>query len=117
MTLALEFTTTPNETGKGLLKINGRYYGLPLEAVKVFKQLWEAKEQAAEALVDIPADFQIKYLSACVLLGRLSNRAIGSQQLHSVQHALSDCADTFPGQFEVIATSNGGWVLEPLRDL
>lgn len=30
----MEFVTTPDESGKGRLIVDGRYYGLPLETVK-----------------------------------------------------------------------------------
>lgn len=37
----MEFVTTPDETGKGRVIVDGRYYGLPVEAVEQIKRMQE----------------------------------------------------------------------------
>ena len=39
MIRSIEFVTTPDETGKGRVIVDGRYYGLPLGVVLEYKAL------------------------------------------------------------------------------
>lgn len=41
----MEFITTPDETGKGRIIFEGRYYGLPVDAVKQIKAMKELLEK------------------------------------------------------------------------
>lgn len=56
----------------------------------------------------------MQYIGACSLLGRLSNRRMAEDDLYCVKRALDDCAAAFPGSFEVVETSSGGYSLEPI---
>ena len=35
------FVTTPDETGKGRIIVDGRHFGLPLETVKLLERLYK----------------------------------------------------------------------------
>ena len=37
--MQIDFITEPDETGKGRVVVDGRYYGLPLDAVLDYKRL------------------------------------------------------------------------------
>lgn len=39
--MQIDFVTEPDETGKGRVVVDGRYYGLPMNAVLEFKRLRE----------------------------------------------------------------------------
>lgn len=46
----MEFVTKPDETGKGRIVVDGRYFGMPLDAVKLLERLYnEDKEKQNEA--------------------------------------------------------------------
>ena len=46
----MEFITTPDETGKGRIVVDGRYFGLPVDAVKLLERLYkEDMEKQNEA--------------------------------------------------------------------
>jgi hypothetical protein len=57
---------------------------------------------------------ELQYVGACALLGRLSSSRMTEDDLFSVKRALDDCAATFPGRFEIVRTSSGGYSLEPI---
>lgn len=57
---------------------------------------------------------EMQYVGACCLLGRLSNHINDEQDRYCIKRALDDCAASFPGRFEVVKTSGGGWSLEPI---
>lgn len=61
-----------------------------------------------------PNVMRMQYVGACSLLARLSSRDMSADDLECVERALNDCADLFPGSFEVIETSRGGLSLEPV---
>lgn len=49
--MKIEFVTTSDETGKGRIIVDGRYFGLPIEAVKEIERLYkEVKEKQNELL-------------------------------------------------------------------
>lgn len=43
--MKIEFDTTPDETGKGRIVVDGRYFGLPVEAVAQFKLMQDTLER------------------------------------------------------------------------
>ena len=43
--MEIKFITEPDVTGKGLIVVDGRYYGLPLEVVKLFENLYTIHDQ------------------------------------------------------------------------
>lgn len=45
----MEFVTQPDETGKGRIIIDGRYFGLPIEAVKLLEQLYKEKQDETQS--------------------------------------------------------------------
>lgn len=42
--MKIEFDTKSDETGKGRIIVDGRYFGLPVEAVKVLEQAYKQNE-------------------------------------------------------------------------
>ncbi len=60
-------------------------------------------------------DLEIQYIGACALLGRLSRHITDTEELYLIERAMNDCADSFPGRFEVIGNNVGGWSLEPKK--
>lgn len=42
--MKIEFDTKSDETGKGRIIVDGRYFGLPVEAVKVLDQAYKQNE-------------------------------------------------------------------------
>lgn len=41
----MKFVTTSDETGQGRIIINGRYYGLPVEAIERIKTMYETLDR------------------------------------------------------------------------
>lgn len=55
---------------------------------------------------------EMHYIGVCALLGRLSSKIKDEEALVLIEAALNDCAEQFPGRFEVVKVTNG-WSLEP----
>lgn len=55
---------------------------------------------------------RMQYVGACALLARLSGKIKDADDHACIKRALEDCATTLGG-FEVVATSDGGFSLEP----
>lgn len=56
-----------------------------------------------------------KYAGACHLLARLSGRIKNEEDLEVIKMCLDDFCKEFPGAYEVIKTSDGGWGLELIQ--
>lgn len=61
-----------------------------------------------------PLALRMQYIGACSLLGRLSARIEDSTDKACILDALTDCANLFPGQFEIVPTMGDGDSLEPI---
>jgi hypothetical protein len=59
--------------------------------------------------------FAMKYIGACALLARLSSGVHDEETQSCIGRALADCAEEFPGRFQVVAGQRG-WALEPIFD-
>jgi hypothetical protein len=58
---------------------------------------------------------EMQYIGAAAVLGRVSHLCReDTNAMYSIKRAMDDCAAAFPGRFEVIRTSNGGYSLEPI---
>lgn len=52
MAVNIEFVTEPDETGKGRVIVDGKYYGLPANAVREIKQTRQALSELRDVVID-----------------------------------------------------------------
>jgi len=93
---------------------------LPAHEIEQMWTAWEASAatslarfEAAEK--DSAVVMKVQYIGACALLGRISMwRGLSEEDIECIARAMDDCAKLFPGRFEVVRTSGGGYSLEPV---
>lgn len=49
--VTLEFDDTPDETGKGRVVVDGRYFGLPVDAVRLFEKLYTQDQEKQDETI------------------------------------------------------------------
>lgn len=54
----IDFCTNPDETGKGRVIVDGRFYGLPMGAVLEFQRLQAHEKARNEACAKIAEEFE-----------------------------------------------------------
>lgn len=63
------------------------------------------------------AQLRMRYIGACALLARLSNRPwMDPEDLGCIKSALDDMVETLPGRFQLWNTGYG-WSIEPKREV